>query len=215
MQRPEWVRCTVTPQAQACPLHPQSGPKICKCERNMLNLTRFFILPAFEFEQENIHGNTNYFCLKEPPGCDYLLSPLEQEKSSLSHPALILQCHWFVLILKWVHRLEALSSIVRISTSNPITIWLDAWKWGGGEQQAAGPLHKQSCWALPWRGPGVPPVCTSAQVSGAGQRRGCRNLGTKTCPSEPPIVPDGSHPSCHFPPQLDGPAASLQDPFFL
>lgn len=27
--------------------------------------------------------------------------------------------------------------------------------------------------------------------------------------------PHGSHPSCSFPPQLDGPAGSLQDPFFL
>lgn len=58
-------------------------------------------------------------------------------------------------------------------------------------------------------------MCTSTQVSGAGQRRGCRNPGTKTCPSLSSIVPSGSHPSCSFPPQLDGPAASPRDLFFL
>lgn len=55
----------------------------------------------------------------------------------------------------------------------------------------------------------------STQVSGAGQRRGCRNPGTKTCPSLSSIVPSGNHPSCSFPPQLDGPAASPRDLFFL
>lgn len=78
-----------------------------------------------------------------------------------------------------------------------------------------GPLHEQLCSAFTWRRPGVPALCTGTRVNGAGQRRGCRNLGTKTCPSKLPIVPSGSHPSCGFPPQLDGPAASLQDLFFL
>ena len=48
-------------------------------------------------------------------------------------------------------------------------------------------------------------MCTSIQVSGAGQRRECRNPGTKTCLSWLFIVASGSHPSYCFSKQLDAP----------
>lgn len=48
-------------------------------------------------------------------------------------------------------------------------------------------------------------MCTSIQVSGAGQRRECRNPGTKTCLSWLLTVASGSHPSYCFSKQLDAP----------
>lgn len=72
-----------------------------------------------------------------------------RKTSAHPHPSvLIFLCNWYVLILEWVCILEALSSVVQDSTSNPVTIWPDYKKMGAGEQQAVGPLHEQSCWAL-------------------------------------------------------------------
>lgn len=73
-------------------------------------------------------------------------SPFWRRASAYSQrPALSFRCNWFVLILKWVCRLEALASVVQEPTSNPVPIWPDHMEMGGGEQQAVGPVHEQSC----------------------------------------------------------------------
>ena len=63
---------------------------------------------------------------------------LEKKSAHPIHQFLVFPCNWFVLILQWICRLAASSSMVQDSTFNSVTIWPNCVEVGGWGGAAAG-----------------------------------------------------------------------------